>query len=69
MTIKEIRKSLGLSQREFAEHFKIPVVNIQHWEQGVSKPLSYVVFLITRVIELENLVLKGDGFCGETADE
>lgn len=53
MTIKEIRIQLGWTQKQFADHFHIPLTNIQHWEQGVAKPLSYVMYLIKRVIELE----------------
>lgn len=56
MLIKEIRMSLGLSQRKFAEYLEIPVVNIQHWEQSVSKPPSYVIGLIKRVVFLENSI-------------
>ena len=53
MSILEIRKSMNLSQRKFADYFGIPVVNIQHWEQGVSSPPEYVIHLIYRVVQLE----------------
>ncbi|WP_079586277.1 MULTISPECIES: helix-turn-helix domain-containing protein [Bradyrhizobium] len=33
-----IRKTLGLSQREFARTFDISIGNIRDWEQGRSKP-------------------------------
>lgn len=58
MTIREIRKNLGLSQSKFALYFGIPVTNVQHWEQGVSKPPKYVVDLILRVIALESQLDK-----------
>lgn len=61
MEIREIRKELGLSQRKFAECFGIPVVNVQHWEQGVSSPPPYVIALIRRVVDLERLL--GSGRC------
>lgn len=54
MTVKELRNQLGLSQSQFAAKFHIPVDNIQNWEQGRRRPLDYVVYLIQRVIELEN---------------
>lgn len=54
MTVKELRNQLGLSQSQFAAKFHIPVDNIQNWEQGRRCPLDYVVYLIQRVIELEN---------------
>lgn len=53
MLIREIRDKLDLSQREFAEYLGIPVVNIQHWEQGVSKPPAYVLNMIIRIVSLE----------------
>jgi putative transcriptional regulator len=36
--IKRIRTRLGLSQREFADRFGIPIDTIQHWEQGRREP-------------------------------
>lgn len=58
MNIREIRLKLGFSQRKFADYFDIPVVNVQHWEQGVSKPPVYVVKLIERVVDLESQLRK-----------
>ncbi len=51
--IKELRKCTGLSQNKFANYTKIPVANIQNWEQGVSNPPEYVVSLISRVMKHE----------------
>lgn len=59
MIIREIRDSLGMSQRKFAEYLDIPVANIQHWEQGVANPPNYVISLIERVVRLERS-LKGE---------
>lgn len=56
MSIRELRKQTGWSQRKFASYFDIPVVNVQHWEQGVSKPPVYVVLLIERVLKLEQII-------------
>lgn len=53
LTIKEMRQKTGLSQARFAAYFNIPVVNIQHWEQGVRKPPEYVVTMIQRILQLE----------------
>ena len=53
MSIKEMRMKLGMSQSVFANLIGIPVVNIQHWEQGVRKPPTYVVTLIQRVLIAE----------------
>lgn len=53
--IKILRMKLGMSQRQFANYFEIPIVNIQHWEQGVSTPPSYVYAMMKRIVILENL--------------
>lgn len=34
----DYRKSLRLSQAEFAEKFHVPLGTIRNWEQGLSKP-------------------------------
>ena len=56
MEIKEIRKSTGLSQQKFADKFNIPVTNIQKWEQGIHKPLNYVVSMILTILEQEKQI-------------
>lgn len=46
-TIREIRKSTGLSQTEFGKRLGgIPLRSIQNWENGVSSCPDYVVELI-----------------------
>ena len=49
--IRNLRDKTGLSQSKFASFLGIPVINIQHWEQGVSNPPSYVIGLINKVLE------------------
>ena len=62
MTILELRQKTGLSQSKFAEHFHLNVRTIQQWEQGTRKKPDYVIWLIARVIELEEIInAKGDG--------
>ncbi len=51
--IKELRKSMGLSQSKFAEKFDIPVRTLQQWEQGRSEPPVYVIKMISYIILLE----------------
>ena len=53
MEIKELRQLTGLTQKQFAEHFKIPLRTVQEWEQERRTPPEYVVKLIERVWELE----------------
>ena len=52
--MKEFRLSTGLTQREFAEHFEIPVRTIQEWEQGRRKPPEYLLKLLKRIWKLES---------------
>ena len=55
MTVKELRAKTGLSQSRFADRFKIPLRSVQHWEQGRQDPPPYVVSMIERILELEEL--------------
>ena len=43
-----------MSQREFAEHFGLPIRTLQDWEQGRRKPPTYVLEMIKRIWNLEN---------------
>ena len=62
MTILELRKKTGLSQSQFAKRFHLNVRTVQTWEQGTRKTPDYVIWLITRVIELEEIInAKRDG--------
>ncbi|MBE5831268.1 MAG: helix-turn-helix domain-containing protein [Butyrivibrio sp.] len=62
MTILELRQKTGLSQSQFAKHFHLNVRTVQTWEQGTRKTPDYVIWLITRVIELEEIInVKRDG--------
>jgi putative transcriptional regulator len=35
---KTLRRALGLTQEEFAAHYRIPVGTLRDWEQGRSEP-------------------------------
>ncbi|SEA75390.1 putative transcriptional regulator [Oribacterium sp. KHPX15] len=62
MTILELRQKTGLSQSQFAKRFHLNVRTVQTWEQGTRKTPDYVIWLITKVIELEEIVnAKRDG--------
>ena len=58
MTIKELRKATGLSQSKFAQYFNIPTRTIQHWEQDISKPPSYIPEMMERILDLEDKLRK-----------
>lgn len=53
MEIKELRKKTGLSQSMFAQKFHIGIRTLQSWECGARKAPGYVVFMIARIIDLE----------------
>jgi putative transcriptional regulator len=36
--VKTLRFSLGLSQEEFAKHYRIPLGTLRDWEQGRTEP-------------------------------
>jgi putative transcriptional regulator len=36
--VRIIRRALGLSQEEFAAHYRIPIGTLRDWEQGRSEP-------------------------------
>lgn len=56
MTIKQLRESTKLSQQKFADKFNIPVANLQKWEQGINKPLDYVVTMLQTILEQEKKI-------------
>lgn len=53
--IKILRKSIGMSQREFADHLGISVRTIQDWEVGRRVPPSYVPRLLAYRVEYERV--------------
>lgn len=53
-TIKEIRKQTGLNQSQFAEKFHLKLRTVRAWEQGQRNTPDYVMYMIQRILELEN---------------
>jgi len=56
--LKTLRKKTGLSQQKFGMLFRISAINIANWEQGVTKPPEYVMYMLERLIELDPTVPK-----------
>ena len=56
MTISEIRNITGLSQRQFANHFGIPVGTLRTWEQGIATPPEYVFNMIFASIRRDKMI-------------
>lgn len=36
--IKNLRRRLKMTQRDFAQHFMIPLSTLRNWEQGLREP-------------------------------
>lgn len=53
MTIKELRKKSGLTQKEFAEKYHIPRRTIEDWEREIRTPPPYIPELIEKIMKLE----------------
>ena len=46
MTIKEIAKAHGISNRELARRCGIPIRTVENWSTGKATPPEYVLTLI-----------------------
>lgn len=46
-----IRKMSGLSRKDFAERYKIPIRTLEKWERQESNPAEYVVLLLERAVK------------------
>lgn len=46
MTIKEIAKAHGISNRELARRCGIPIRTVENWSSGKTNPPEYVLKLI-----------------------
>lgn len=53
MTIKEIRKYTGLTQKEFAEKYKIPKRTIENWETEKRKCPEYTIELLAKAVGIK----------------
>lgn len=46
MTIKEIAKKHGVSNRELARRCGIPIRTVENWSSGAATPPDYILTLI-----------------------
>lgn len=58
MFIRDLRDSTGLTQKEFAERFDIPLSTLRKWEQGEASPAPYVVKMIASLLPSGNVGLE-----------
>ncbi|MBD5451280.1 MAG: transcriptional regulator [Lachnospiraceae bacterium] len=54
MSIKEYRKSTGLTQKQFSELFEIPIDVVKSWDTGRRKPPTWAEKLIIEKLEKIN---------------
>jgi putative transcriptional regulator len=52
-SISELRDRTGLSQEQFARKFHLSTDMLQSWEQDPSDAPEYAVYMIARILELE----------------
>lgn len=52
MSMRDIRKSSGMTQGAFAQKFLIPKRTIENWEENVNTPPEYVKILIAKALNL-----------------
>ncbi len=55
--VSRIRRSLGVSQREFALLLNISVGTVRSWEQGTRRPQSTALLVLTIVEQKPALLL------------
>lgn len=60
MTFKELRLMSMMTQREFADYFKIPKRTIENWEGGVNKCPEYLLELMKYKLEHEDKLYNKD---------
>ena len=48
-----IRKMSGLSRKDFAARYKIPIRTLEKWERGEIKPAAYVVDWLARLVKID----------------
>lgn len=48
--IKQLRKSLGVTQTVFATLINAPVATVKMWEGGYTQPTTYTMFLLQEYV-------------------
>lgn len=59
--VTQIRRNLGLTQREFASKFCISVATLRHWERGDRKPHGPALALMHIVAREPQAVMRALG--------
>lgn len=53
--LKEVRFKVGMTQKEFAEYFYIPLRTYEQWERGLREMPEYTLRLLLYKIQNEKL--------------
>lgn len=53
MNIREMRTSLGDTQKEFAARYHIPFRTVQNWETGLRRPAEYIISLLENRVQAD----------------
>lgn len=56
MTIKELRKAAGMTQKAFAEYFGIPRRTVEDWEADKRTPPPYLLDLMMYKLKNEKII-------------
>lgn len=56
MKLIELRKSTGMTRREFCEYFGIPYRTMQDWELGNRKMPDYLLRLMIYKINIDQIL-------------
>ena len=48
--IRELRDVAGMTQKEFADRYGIPLSTLRKWEQGEASPAPYVLQLLAKTL-------------------
>ncbi|MCP4220350.1 MAG: helix-turn-helix domain-containing protein [bacterium] len=56
--VKEVRKQIGMTQKDFALSFGISLGTLRHWERGDRKPKGPALVLLNLVRKAPGTVLR-----------
>lgn len=56
--LKAMRKEAGLTQREFAGYFGIPIRTVEDWERGIRHMPDYVLRLLVYKMRIEGMIVE-----------
>lgn len=56
--LKAMRKEAGLTQREFAGYFGIPIRTVEDWERGIRHMPDYVLRLLVYKMRIEGMIAE-----------